>query len=383
MDKTIQDKLEEITLVLQDLSRRVSRIEAHLSLEGEAPSPDLSPAIEDAVDLGLAAFGTIGAISSSEGATESTTEEAQAPQSAPEGSAPLSVKAEEERDDVPAPKEEDAPIIPDEGGVEPSPAAKKAAESVSAPEDDLPFIILDGELSVSPEEGRAAESAEEAPGQEEPEEDLPPFEEGSVPVQFEGSPAVEGEQEEEDLPVAASQGPTAENAVETPQEPTASEAVEEAPAPVQDTETSPEEVPQPKSEEEEEEDMPLSLFEEIAPAPTASKKRGRPRKNINEALAAQPTISESHLPVEAWRTDRPGPEVKNIRSAIALVDRVIFINSLFGGNAIVYTEVLDKINSMSTLDEVVAFLREKYPDWDMNGEEQYKFMMAVRRKIRK
>ena len=37
---------------------------------------------------------------------------------------------------------------------------------------------------------------------------------------------------------------------------------------------------------------------------------------------------------------------------------------------------------MATLDQVVEYVREQFPSWDMGSELVYRFMMAVRRKIR-
>ena len=44
-------------------------------------------------------------------------------------------------------------------------------------------------------------------------------------------------------------------------------------------------------------------------------------------------------------------------------------------------DALGKINSMQTLDEVVEFIVSGYPQWDLNSELVYRFMMAVRRKV--
>ena len=103
---------------------------------------------------------------------------------------------------------------------------------------------------------------------------------------------------------------------------------------------------------------------------------------IDAAVAnARPTVIDSMTARQAWRTDIPGSPVKDIRSAISLHDRIIFINGLFGEDPMLFQEVLTAINSMSSVDDVVAYLAEKRPEWDMNSDEVYRFMMAVRRRI--
>ena len=99
------------------------------------------------------------------------------------------------------------------------------------------------------------------------------------------------------------------------------------------------------------------------------------------AANAKPTVIDAMAAKEAWRTAIPGSPVKDIRSAISLHDRIIFINGLFDEDPMFFQEVLTAINSMSSLDEVVAYLRERRPEWDMNSDEVYRFMMAVRRRI--
>ena len=99
------------------------------------------------------------------------------------------------------------------------------------------------------------------------------------------------------------------------------------------------------------------------------------------AANAKTAVIDTMTAKEAWRTDIPGSPVKDIRSAISLHDRIIFINGLFGEDPMLFQEVLTAINSMSSVDEVVAYLAEKRPEWDMNSDEVYRFMMAVRRRI--
>ncbi len=84
---------------------------------------------------------------------------------------------------------------------------------------------------------------------------------------------------------------------------------------------------------------------------------------------------------EAWRTDMPGSPVKDIRSAISLNDRILFINTLFDEDPVLFQSILTKVNSMSGLEEVVEFLAEERPSWNMESDEVYRFMMAVRRRI--
>ena len=65
-----------------------------------------------------------------------------------------------------------------------------------------------------------------------------------------------------------------------------------------------------------------------------------------------------------------------------LNDRIIFINYLFKEDPMAFQESLTKINQMESLDQVVEYVCADFPEWDLNSEVVYRFMMAVRRKVR-
>ena len=126
--------------------------------------------------------------------------------------------------------------------------------------------------------------------------------------------------------------------------------------------------------EEEDDDLPAvfdePVYEEPVPAVKASESAA---PILNDVMAAADY---------AWRRDMPGTPVKDIRSAISLNDRVIFINLLFNEDAQTFVNVLTDINSMEALDQVVEYVRVKFPDWDLASDLVYRFMMAVRRKVK-
>ena len=93
-------------------------------------------------------------------------------------------------------------------------------------------------------------------------------------------------------------------------------------------------------------------------------------------------IADQKYGNEAWRKDMPGPEVKDVRSAITLNDRVMFISTLFRDDSMLFQDVINKINALTTLEKAVQYLKENFPEWDMDSEIVYRFMMSVRRKIR-
>ena len=144
-----------------------------------------------------------------------------------------------------------------------------------------------------------------------------------------------------------------------------------------------EEIPEPSEEpvesgleeavepEQEDDDLPVFMEPEQEPV-------------IEPVAETKPAVAviDSMTDRQAWRTDMPGSPVRDIRSAISLNDRILFINGLFAQDPMAFQETLTRINQMETLDEVVAYVVAARPDWDLESEIVYRFMMAVRRKVK-
>ncbi len=84
---------------------------------------------------------------------------------------------------------------------------------------------------------------------------------------------------------------------------------------------------------------------------------------------------------EAWRKDRPGQPVKDVRSAISLNDRALFIRTLFREDPMLFSSTMEELNSADSLQSAVSFLSERFPEWDMESDAVYRFMMCIRRKV--
>ena len=162
------------------------------------------------------------------------------------------------------------------------------------------------------------------------------------------------------------------------QEPESQEIPEVVPEPEQEPVVEPEPEPAPVPElaplpevfpESDDDDLPLfaepeSIFE-------AAQKSPKARKAVLDVMEDK----------QAWRTDMPGAPVKDILSAISLNDRVQFINVLFNEDPALFQQTRSMINTMETLDQAVEYITSTF-DWDMSSQVVYRFMMAVRRKVR-
>lgn len=136
----------------------------------------------------------------------------------------------------------------------------------------------------------------------------------------------------------------------------------------------------PAAEEEAPESVFGELWGESKPAP-AKKPAPRTLNDVN-AASVHKAVIDSRPDKPRWYTDIPGSEVKDVRSAISLNDRVLFICSLFRDDSMLFQDVVNRINSFPTLGKAVEYLSETFPEWDIYSDNVHRFMMAVRRKIR-
>lgn len=149
--------------------------------------------------------------------------------------------------------------------------------------------------------------------------------------------------------------------------------------PMDEPSTIPEPVPEPT----------LDIEPEIviAPAPESettqkTEPAPRPKASILDSQKPETAVMDVMAEKQAWRTDRPGSQVKNVISAISLNDRVLLINVLFREDPILFQSTISAFNGMTNLDEAISYIQTNFPDWDLNSEPVYRLMMAVRRKLR-
>lgn len=106
-----------------------------------------------------------------------------------------------------------------------------------------------------------------------------------------------------------------------------------------------------------------------------------PVRIINDAAGVAPAVIDNMMVRQAWRTDMAGSHVNDVRSAISLNDRVLFINSLCNENALEFTELVAEINKCGSFDEALEYISSTHPLWNYDSDVVYRFMMAVRRKF--
>ena len=225
------------------------------------------------------------------------------------------------------------------------------------------------EADLKEEAVAVAEDIQEASAAEPEVQDIPEVTEAK------GFPAMEDIPEEpeataevEDIPAETGAEPVEVAPVREMAEPTEGTAQAEKTAPAAETE---------------EDDLPFFDDVPAKPARPVKKKTSSEsgRKAIVDSITADAAVMDVMAEQQAWRTDRAGSPVKNVISAISLNDRVLLINILFKEDPLLFQDTIAAFNSMSGFEEAVTYVKQHFPEWDLNSDPVYRLMMAVRRKF--
>ena len=158
--------------------------------------------------------------------------------------------------------------------------------------------------------------------------------------------------------------------------------VPDLPEPEPVVEPEPEPVPEPVEEPATVAEPKLVPVVEPEPEPVPEPVEGPVAEPVEAPEAPKPApVPRPETERLPWRLDKPGMSVKNLRSGISLYDRALFIGTLFKEDYALYDKTISELNALSSLDEAVDYLLERFPDWNLKSDIVYNFMMAVRKKL--
>jgi hypothetical protein len=199
---------------------------------------------------------------------------------------------------------------------------------------------------------------------------------------------------DDDFPVLTDDDPVSEPLPETVSEPVPEEPILEEPVPEEESVLEEESALENEQLFEDEQQTDESVFDlpadddlpffdvpQETAGPVQPMQEPAPVLNDLHATEEKSAVIDVMTRHHAWRTAMPAAPVKDIRGAIALMDRVLFINNLFGTDPMAFQDALTRINQMETLDQAVEYLAAVHPEWDFDSDIVYSFMMAVRRKV--
>ena len=123
---------------------------------------------------------------------------------------------------------------------------------------------------------------------------------------------------------------------------------------------------------------PEPVAEPVSEPETVLEPEPVPEPEPAPKAAPAPRPETERLP---WRLDKPGISVKHIRSGISMYDRALFIGTLFKEDYALYDKTIGELDTLTSLDEAVDYLLERFPDWNLKSDIVYNFMMAIRKKL--
>jgi hypothetical protein len=121
---------------------------------------------------------------------------------------------------------------------------------------------------------------------------------------------------------------------------------------------------------------PIKTVSDQAKAASLHEKFIREQVTLNDRLKQEPkpTLLDKHQKTK----------IKDIKSAISLNQRFLFINALFKGDNTVFNQALQEVDQCPDYQTASSLLKEKYAEkyhWDMQSEEVNSFIEVVERKF--
>lgn len=136
--------------------------------------------------------------------------------------------------------------------------------------------------------------------------------------------------------------------------------------------------------------QPVTTKTDDVPQPVAAKadpveektKPATPAKSNEDMLTINQKMS-SQMAGKANPVPAPDTPVTDIKQAITLNDKLLFIKDLFNGYSLAYSEAIEILNRFNTFEEASAFLNKNYAvknNWESKPETAEKFYTLLRRR---
>lgn len=107
-------------------------------------------------------------------------------------------------------------------------------------------------------------------------------------------------------------------------------------------------------------------------AQTLGEQLGQNKKSLNDQLASQKQTSN----VSSRIGLKP---VSDIKAAIGIGDRFLYIRELFNGNNDIFEETIIHLNSLTSFDDAKSFIEGNF-NWNLSDETPIAFVNVVKRK---
>jgi hypothetical protein len=120
------------------------------------------------------------------------------------------------------------------------------------------------------------------------------------------------------------------------------------------------------------------LFKPMVTKPEPAKTEGDQILTFNQKMSAQKAERENGLSAQVNALP-----VNDLKSAINLNDKLLYIKDLFNGYSLAYSEAIEIVNRFNTFEEAERFLKTNYVaknNWDSKAATAEKFYALLRRR---
>lgn len=101
----------------------------------------------------------------------------------------------------------------------------------------------------------------------------------------------------------------------------------------------------------------------------APKKQEATNSSSQPSKAAKPTLAENFQ------------KIGRIKDSLTINQKFMFTKMLFNGDFEIFSQAIDRLDSLDNLSQANSYLEKSYPEWDKESEEYEEFMEMVEKRF--
>ncbi len=84
---------------------------------------------------------------------------------------------------------------------------------------------------------------------------------------------------------------------------------------------------------------------------------------------------------EKPKINEVGQKVSRIKDKLSINQKFMFTKMLFHGDFEIFTQAIDRLDTLDSFSQAKAYLEKTYPEWDIESEEYAEFITLIERKF--
>jgi len=123
-----------------------------------------------------------------------------------------------------------------------------------------------------------------------------------------------------------------------------------------------------------------SLYEQKASAPPSPQPQQQPQPQptvVTKAEAPRQTQTVAAKPTLADKLQK----VSSIKDSLTINQKFMFTKMLFKGDFEIFSQAIEKLDRLDTLNQAMKYFDDNYPEWDRETEEYEEFLELVQKRF--